>query len=247
MSYGVDSDVNEDELGKHALLFFASISPSNLSRSERKNRLVDYRTALLQINRLKPSNWTVVLCENTLEGSKSRLADVLEIDLSELLVSMPEKNFGEKNKGIGELDMMVQAIEEFPSIVSDSNSISYLSGRRLMPNEYLFHRASRLSKEALISNPDFVYLDGDFTEVEKRNMYNDMFFAMQPQVFAAYAKFFLREREKMINQGIGSEQNLYNFIHENNIDFEWINQLGLIRRERTKKFGLFPQDRIHIC
>ena len=32
-----------------------------------------------------------------------------------------------------------------------------------------------------------------------------------------------------LQNGIGSEQNLYNFINERNIDYEWLKCLGLIR------------------
>jgi hypothetical protein len=232
---------------KHSLLFFSSISPKNLSRSEKRLRLIDYRTALLQIRRLRPSNWEVILCENTLHGSTTKVSETLGIDLLDFRVSVLETNFGEKNKGIGELDMMVKAIQEFKPILQSSKTVSYLSGRRLLPNEFLFDRASRLKKEALISNPDFIYLDGKVAEVEKNNMYNDMFFTMKPKIIMKYAEYFLENRENMINLGIGSEQNLFNFIHHEGIEYEWVKQLGLIRRERSKRFGLFSRNRVHIC
>ena len=132
------------------------------------------------------------------------------------------------------------------SILS-SRTVSYLSGRRLIPNEYLFDRAESMKASALISNPDFIYLDGEIAAVEKREMFNDMFFTMTSHTFVKYASFFHENRTKLIELGIGSEQNLYNFIRQEKIDYEWINQLGLIRRERKKILGLFTKDRIHIC
>jgi hypothetical protein len=229
------------------LFVFLSIAPAKCSKREIQRRAIEYRVALKQICRILPNSWEMILCENTLEGSSDRLGKYLELDLSSFNISMLEKNSGTDNKGIGELDMMVKGLEDFPVQVNRANTISYLTGRRLVTNQYIFERANSLVADALLSNPDFYYLDGKVVSVEKKGMYNDMFFSMKRARFLEYADFFQAKRSEMIRLGVGSEQNLYNFVHEKNLDLEWLETLGLMRREKQMWLKWFSRDKIHIC
>jgi hypothetical protein len=244
----IDRGIQKKPNPESQLLFvFLSIAPVNCSKREIHRRAIDYRVALKQICRILPKSWEMILCENTLEGSWERLGHYLELDLSSFNISMLDKNSGTTNKGIGELDMMVKGLEDFPAQVNRASTISYLTGRRLVTNQYIFERASSLVADALLSNPDFYYLDGKVALVEKKGMYNDMFFSMKRTRFLEYSDFFQSKRGEMIKLGVGSEQNLYNFVQEKNLDLEWLDTLGLMRREKQMWLKWFSRDRIHVC
>jgi len=44
-----------------------------------------------------------------------------------------------------------------------------------------------------------------------------------------YAEYSMNELNTNLEQHIGSEYNLYNFVTKNNIDYEWVDWLGIIR------------------
>ena len=143
--------------------------------------------------------------------------------------------------------MMVNGLKDFTTLASRAESISYLTGRRLVTNSYIFERTSALAAEALVSNPDFFYFDGTLVPVEKKGLYNDMFFSMKRDRFLEYAEYFEAKRNDMIKSGVGSEQTLYNFINERGLSIEWLQQLGLLRREKHRWLKWFSKDKIHIC
>jgi hypothetical protein len=99
----------------------------------------------------------------------------------------------------------------------------------------------------LISNPDFLYLDGTYAPVEKKDMYNDMFFTMKKEVFYKYVKYTGELLTSLSSSTvIGSEQLLFQFINKNDINCEWLPALGVIRRDTYRK-GLFTLNKWHIC
>ena len=240
----VSSNIIRNE---HVLIFFASIAPKNLSKFVARKRIEDYRVALKQVIRLKPSNWQIIVCENTLQGDLSRMLRLLDISDPNLLFSMTLLNEGEVNKGIGELEMMASVLKKFPKIFESARTVSYLTGRRILTNQYLFERTENLSKSALISNPDFFYLDGNLVEVEKDFMYNDMFFTMKIQTFLEYQLYFESIKNCLATSKLGSEQILFNFVKYKKVDFEWLNNLGLLRWEYKRFLGFWIRDHIHLC
>ncbi|WP_150122963.1 hypothetical protein [Candidatus Planktophila versatilis] len=224
-----------------------SVAPRELSSREVQKRVLDYKIAFKQLQRVLPQSWQVIICENTLGANESSLTSILDFQRGPFPISSLSANSGEINKGIGELDMMVNAATDFPELLRNSRTVSYFTGRRIVTNRYIFERTENLTSEALISNPDFFYLDGTIVETEKQYMYNDMFFSMKSRTFLDYVEFFKSNREKMIELGVGSEQNLFDFMKKNGIGFEWLNELGLLRREKQTFFRWFQKDRIHIC
>lgn len=227
------------------LLVFTSIRPGRHSRLQLRSRENQYSTALRQLSRVLPlEGWDVVLCDNT--GSSSFLVrHGKELPLTSVSgIVQVEENSGSRNKGVGELDMLAAALDG--RAIEDYRSVSYFTGRHLLPNSYLFERTERMNTDALISNPDFLYLDGEFHEVEKRRMFNDMFFSMRTNVILGYVDYFLKMRVDMISKGIGSEQLLYKFIESSELSVEILPHLGILRRE-IRGSWLLRRDRWHIC
>jgi hypothetical protein len=243
--------MNINQTGKdyspHILLYFASIAPANRSRAEIRMRIQDYRISIQQCLRLMPSGWTLILCENTLQSNDDKIIQNLGLLDYNVVISMSENNKGEVNKGLGELNMMTEAYKNHQNLIESAQTVSYFTGRRLMTSQYLFERSASMSKSALISNPDFIYLDGKIVKSEKNSMFNDMFFTMRSSVFSSYVSYFRSFASNIIPSSLGSEQILFNFISKNKIEFEWLNYLGLIRWEYESVFGFWKRGKLHLC
>jgi hypothetical protein len=89
-----------------------------------------------------------------------------------------------------------------------------------------------MEKEAIISNPPIIFLYNNYTfkySSPTNNLYNDMFFALKSDLMINYVKFSKDNIELCLKNNIGSEQNLFHFITKNNIIYEKLDCLGLIR------------------
>lgn len=229
------------------LLFFMSLCPNGLSKKRLKRRLMDYQTSLHHIFRIIPPNWEILICENTLSQDEIRISKLLRLEGKSVRFCLSETNTGEVNKGIGELDMMLTALDRFRLYLADAKAIAYFTGRRIMTNEFLFQKSQNIKKEAIISNPDFLYLDGEFLVTKKEGLYNDMFFTMKRDTFYRYAEYYRTKRDNFVDNGVGSEQILYHFVQDCDIDFEWLSNLGLIRRDEIRSSLFRTKQRIHVC
>jgi hypothetical protein len=233
---------------KHILLNFMSIFPVQYGRLEKSRRLEEYKVSLARTLQLIDLNkWCLILCENTFNGSEEMLKDLLGIRVDAIKVAQLNFNSGSTNKGIGELDMAAKALVVFQELIDKASTVSYFTGRHIISNELVFEKTETLINDTLISNPNFFYLNGSTRESEKKGLYNDMFFSMKTAVFKAYVNEFNAKRSRLISKNVGSEQYLYSFINEHRLSFSWINNLGLIRRDKTKKFFIFSRSTLHIC
>ena len=52
---------------------------------------------------------------------------------------------------------------------------------------------------------------------------------MKTKYMVEYAEYSMEQLNTNLSKQIGSEYNLYNFVKKNNIDYEWIEWLGIIR------------------
>lgn len=230
---------------RHLLLDFMSWSPATFSKRQLEHRHNQYRMAMRQLGRVLPENsWDVRVCDNTssrpeIEAHSDEFPRVLQFPVVEV-----GENAGTRNKGVGELDMLVAALEVANS--DEYVTVSYLTGRHLVPNPYIFDRTERMQSEALVGNPDFQYLDGHFHEVAKDGMLNDMFFSMSSALIKEYAQFFLENRGMMIELHIGSEQILHRFLNERKPSIETMHVMGLVRSD-TIGNRIYRRSRWHLC
>jgi hypothetical protein len=232
---------------RNLALAFCSIRPTQLSEEVCDAREQEYLICLQQLKRVLPESFDVVICENTIDDEsqiKNRnLARFLSE--SEMIAVGSAANNGTKNKGLGELVMLKSALDN--TDLDKYKNISYVTARRFFTCPYVFERTEKLKKDALISNPDVVFLDGRFAETSKDGLYNDMFFSMSKSTMVDYANYSISAMSNLSDNHIGSEQNLYNFINENNIKFEWLNWLGLIRNDWERNGNILDVNNFHIC
>jgi hypothetical protein len=232
---------------KNLALAFSSIRPSQLFEKVCDAREKEYLVCLQQLQRVLPNSFDLVVCENTIDSEDQLKSEELKQFLSntEMVSLGSEGNIGTRNKGMGELLMLKTALSEID--IDKYENISYITARRLFTCPYVFERTETLNKQALISNPDVVFLDGKFAETSKDNLYNDMFFSMKKQTMKDYAEYCIKYMESDPSRQLGSEQLLYNFINENNIEYEWLAWLGLIRNDWERNKTILDVNNFHFC
>ena len=232
---------------RNLALAFCSIRPSQLSDNLRDAREVEYEMCLRQLKRVLPDSYDLVICENTLDNeSQIKRQSLLEfLKENQSLIMGSKSNIGTVNKGLGELLMLKIAMENLD--YDKYENVSYISARKIFTCPYVFEKTESLKANALISNPDFLYMDGKFTETHKDGMYNDMFFSMKSNVMKKYADESYDKLQYLSDNSIGSEQNLFSFIDKNSVSYEWVNWLGLIRNDWQDPENPFDVQNIHIC
>ena len=232
---------------KNLALAFCSIRPKQLPEEICDARENEYLICLKQLERVLPSSYDLLLCENTIDSEDQiKSADLKNyVSNVETVVLGSSANIGTSNKGMGELLMLKAAVDQ--TDIDKYENSSYITARRLYTCPYVFERTERLNKQALISNPDVVFLDGRFAETHKQGLYNDMFFSMKSSVMVDYANYAMDYINSDPSRGLGSEQLLYNFIHENNIEYEWLEWLGLIRNDWERNKTILDVNNFHFC
>jgi len=140
--------------------------------------------------------------------------------------------------------MLSSALEELD--IDKYVNITYISARHLLTCPYVFERTERLQKDAIISNPDFVMMDGRVEETHKGGLYNDMIFSMRSKTMREYSDYS-KKYVSLDQRQVGSEQILFNFINENDIEYEWLDTLGVIRNDWQKNGKILDVNNFHIC
>mgnify|MGYP007029108145 FL=1 len=62
-----------------------------------------------------------------------------------------------------------------------------------------------------------------------------------------YAEHSMKELDNNLSNHIGSEQNLYKYITNNNVDYEMLDFLGLIRNDWEINGQALDVSNYHIC
>jgi len=232
---------------KNLALAFCSIRPQQFSENVCDHREQEYLVCLQQLERVLPESFDLIVCENTIDSEDQIKNKNLKIYLAdkEMVVLGRDGNIGTSNKGMGELLMLKTAIDQ--TDIDTYENISYISARKLYTCPYVFERTEKLKKQALISNPDVVFLDGKFSESSKDGLYNDMFFSMKSKTMIDYANYAMDYMQSNSLRQLGSEQVLYNFINSNNISYEWLNWLGIIRNDWERNQSIFDVSNFHFC
>ena len=227
-------------VSKNNLVFAsASFHPKRKFIGKNKKEIIerekDYLFCLKQLFRVIPNNFEIYIVDNTLKNSDSILNEELRDLLSKSNVLFMNNTENNENINIGAEELKELFYLEKILDFNDYSKIIYLTSRRFITNPYVFEKTEKLEKDALISNPDFIYLNGELVKSEKKGMYNDMFFAMKSKTMIDYVNFSKDRIDFLIEQMINSEVNLYDFIKKFDIEYEYIEFLGFLRYDYYKK------------
>jgi hypothetical protein len=143
------------------------------------------------------------------------------------VILTPDGNMGVGNIGVGELHQLITVSNSVDFLKYDK--VVYLTGRKLIANPWIFEKAIAMKKDALISNPPFLIVNSLSVSPPTDRLYNDMFFAMRSWLMLEYVRYSATRLRLNMEKRIGSEQNLYTFINDRKIDYEWLESLGMLR------------------
>lgn len=211
-------------------LIFCSAS-FHIRQCNNNDRETEYLFCLKQLIRFIPENFVIVVCDNTI----SHMNDINNQELKKILNDKTiflilNRNIGNRNIGMGEIDELIYVSQNIN--FENYDKIVYFTLRKIMTNPWLFEKVNSMKNNALISNPSFLFLYNNYnfkyTE-PTNNLYNDMFFALKSELMIKYVIFSENNMSFNLKNNIGSEQNLYKFINKNNIMYDFLDCLGLIR------------------
>jgi len=214
---------------KNLVLCFSSI---HVHTDTARNREMEYQVCYEQLMRILPKNFDIVFLDNTMDSPEalSPRASKLKSIIQNHKHTFRNYNLGAGgNKGMGELEMLLTAAGTYS--FDDYNKICYFTGRRIVTCPYVFEKTNMLEKDALISNPPLFQITTGKEYETNYELYNDMFFSMKTKTMIEYVEHTKNNLQNNINNGIGSEQNLFRFINEEKIPYEWLNSLGFIRND----------------
>jgi hypothetical protein len=224
---------------KNLVFASASFHPNRknlvFNKKEILSREEDYLFCLKQLYRVTPNNFEIYIVDNSLDDSNSLHNKELKLFLDSVNIFYTKKSADKNIKNIG-VQELKQLFHLKQNIKFESyDKVCYLTARRFITNPYVFEKTEKLKKEALLSNPDFIYLDGEIVLSEKKGLFNDMFFSMKTETITEYIKFSKEQVDYMDENMVSSEQNLYNFITKRNIDYEYLEFLGFLRYDYYRK------------
>ena len=212
---------------KNLIFCSASFHIQQYSHDIREN---EYYYCLKQLLKMIPENFDIVVCDNTIES----LENITNTNLKELLSKVKflilNRNIGQQNIGMGELDELIYTSENIN--FKDYDKIVYFTLRKFVTNPWIFEKVNNMNKNTLLSNPPFLHIRSNMNFEERETtplLYNDMFFALSSDLMLSYIEYSKQRITYNLQNQIGSEQNLYNFINENKIEYDWLEYLGLIR------------------
>lgn len=232
---------------KNLVLAFSSIRPKQLEENVCDHREGEYLNCFEQLKRVVPKSFDLIFCENTIDDIDQIKNDNLKefLNTNNVFAIGSQGNIGLTNKGLGELMMLKSALDEFD--IDRYENICYVTARRFFTSPYVFERTENLKKQALLSNPDFIFLDGRVLESYKGPLYNDMFFSMKTKTMLEYSDYSMNRLEYLTTHNIGSEYNLYDFVQEKQIEYEWLDWLGVIRNAWEISGNTSDISNYHIC
>ena len=232
---------------KNLALVFCSIRPEQLRPSICDYREQEYYQTVQQLERIMPDSWDMVLVENTIDNpSEIKNPEIREYFSSMEIISLgSEANSGQVNKGCGELLMLNGALAELKDELDQYENIAYVTGRRMWTCPYSFDK-SAASKGAVVVQNCHIYFNGVVRCNEKDN-FNDTYFSMKTADMLKYAEYSSERLQELSDKHISSEVHLYEFIHENKIQYEILDWLGIVRNEWERSGNTQDLNNFHIC
>ena len=239
---------------KNLAILFCSIRPSNKKNKINDFREIEYLNCLKQLKRVIPKNFDILICENTID----KMDEIINTELKSFLqdnkaIFMGSINNNTDNIGFGELLMLYNSLKFFDK--KKYRFISYISARKIFTCPYVFERTNTLKKDILISNPDFLFLNGKYRINPKKGLYNDMFFSMKKKFIIEYANFAYQLINKKIKffrynlirkKPAGSEQILFEYIKKKKLSYDYLDWLGIVRNESGSD-NFININNFHIC
>ena len=211
----------------------ASFHIKHVNNDLREN---EYYFCIQQLLRFLPKNFEIVICDNSIKTIDNIKNQNLKNTLSKIRFLILDKNIGESNIGMGELDELIYVSNNIE--FNKYDKIVYMTLRKIVTTPWVFEKVNTMTKDALLSNPPILRLSSNYNfhyYPVNNELYNDMFFTLSSKLMLEYVNYSKDRIDFNLKNHVGSEQNLYKFINENKIEYEWLECLGFIRIDYKSK------------
>ena len=194
------------------------------------DRQLLYSIALRRLCQLVDSSTSILVMDNTV-NSVSELHPHLQNALGKPQITevlLQSNNvLGAKNKGAGEYEMCKFAFAKRQDLFVEADWVVYYTHRHTMPFPKIFeYLESYKSYDAIVSNAVYKFPDGKHS-FPSQGVFDDLIFAMKRETFSKYIETM--NPELMVKKRIGSEQNLYQFLTTQNINYKQVERFGVFR------------------
>lgn len=211
-------------LGSYKVKDITGVDSTNIDRQTL------YAVALKCLLEVMPKGTEVVVAENTIT-SVDEIDKILGQQLKRpeisRLVLVKNNELGAKNKGAGEYVMCQSVVQQCRSLIENSEWIIYFTSRYPLSFPFMFHYLEKYpDKDAIVSNAPVFSSDGKMWPCAPGNFY-DVIFAMKSGPFLKYVGSM--DPQKLTEKKMNSEQNLYNFILQNGLEYQNVDHLGIFR------------------
>lgn len=203
-------------MSKILFICLSSYQPKNSDFRARYNRQELYAVALWNLIKETKAQVDICVVENTVEQELAIENDKLKSILDDSNVTykffINNNALGTINKGAGEFTMCKAVIENLGDNIKKYDWIVYYTSRHILYRlQDLTQLLNTSNSDILISNSSYILPDGSTIKSAPVN-YNDMIFAMKPDLFVAYCTSM--NPEKLVEKRMNSETQLFNFVEE---------------------------------
>ena len=135
---------------KNLALGFVSLRPAQMQEHICDARENEYLICLKQLERVLPSSFDFLICENTIDDPAQIKNEELReyLNNKEMCATGSESNIGTSNKGMGELLQLKTALDQ--TDIDKYENVCYITARRFYTCPYVFERTESLKKKALL-------------------------------------------------------------------------------------------------
>jgi hypothetical protein len=198
--------------------------PKSLQRQE------VYAVSLNRLLSLATASTELIVVENTVSAI-TELSESLQAQLKHPMIKdvlfVNNNELGVKNKGAGEYVMCQAVAAKHREYIGSFDWVVYFTSRHIISFPLVFEYAEKFrDKQAIVSGATYLYADNR-TIQPAGNQFDDVIFAMKPEIFLAYVKSM--DPERLTAERMNSEANLYNYLHDQSVDFQKIGHWGLLR------------------
>lgn len=203
-------------MNKILFICLSSYQPKNSDFLSRYNRQELYAVALWNLINETKGQADICVVENTVEQENSIENDNLKTVLKDSTVTykflINNNELGTINKGAGEFTMCKAVIDKLGEDIKKYDWIVYYTSRHILYKLPDFMQLLNTSaSDIIISNPSYILPDASTLKSAPGN-YNDMLFAMKPEIFIEYCASM--DPEKLVEKRMNSEAQLFNFVEE---------------------------------
>ncbi len=197
---------------------------------EAMHRQEVYAIALDRLLKLATPSTSLIVVDNTVSDVSElspSLAKQFANEKIKDVVLVNNNVLGAKNKGAGEYVMCQAVLGKHSEFVKQFDWVVYYTSRYPFSYPLVFEYLEKFKdKEAIVSNADYLYADGESIASAPGN-FNDVVFAMKTGTFLKFVDSM--DPEHLAKLKMNSETNLFNYLHENKIDFEEVYHWGILR------------------